>query len=281
MKKIAFQKYHALGNDFIIIDRMGQKTEKAGIVALAREICDRQTGIGADGILILHKSRAADCRFDIYNADGSWAEKSGNGLRIAAAHIFSHYFKKRELFLETARGVARAQIIRSGQGNFLIRVSLGKPDFRAARVPLKSRHKFHINLPLKMGKTEIVLTALSVGNPHAVIFVRDFGFDWQNVGRVIEICPHFPRRTNVEFARIVNRKKVILNDWERGAGATGSSGTGAAATVAAAVMNGFMDREAEVVFPRGSLFIEWSEVDDEIFLTGPVEPVAEGNYLLK
>jgi len=132
-----------------------------------------------------------------------------------------------------------------------------------------------------MGKTEIVLTALSVGNPHAVIFVRDFEFDWQNVGRVIEICPHFPRRTNVEFARIVNRKKVILNDWERGAGATGSSGTGAAATVAAAVMNGFMDREAEVVFPRGSLFIEWSEVDDEIYLTGPVEPVAEGNYLLK
>jgi len=146
---------------------------------------------------------------------------------------------------------------------------------------MKSRHKYHINLPVKVGNTNANITALSVGNPHAVIFVDNFNFDWQAVGRTIEISHHFPRRTNVEFVKIVSRHKIILNDWERGAGATGSSGTGASAAVVAGVINGFLNRQVEVVFPAGSLFVDWSDDDDNIYLTGPAEYSCRGVYFYR
>jgi len=280
MRKILFQKFHCLGNDFLVVDLIGKRSGSKNFNELAVDICDRNFGVGADGILILKTSRKCDCFLDIYNSDGSWAEKSGNGLRITAAYMAMQYKKKGRVVIETKCDKPTAQIVESGDKQLIVKVSLGKPAFETKKVPIKSRQKYHINCPMKIDKHEFVLTALSVGNPHAVLFVDNFDFDWEILGEIIENCPKFPNRTNVEFVKIVNRSKIILNDWERGAGATGSSGTGAGAAVTAGIINGFLNRTVEVVFPTGSLFIEWPSQDENIYLTGPVEYICRGEYLL-
>ncbi len=279
MRKIPFYKYHGLGNDFIVIDLLANRMVFSDLGKLALAICSRNSGIGADGIIVLSKSRDADCRMEIYNSDGSWAEKSGNGLRIAAAHFYAYHKPRKQIIIETATDISDAEIKRAGEKGFLMRVSLGRPQFESQLVPIKSKFKYHINCPTKINGKIIKLTALSVGNPHAVLFVNDFSFDWRVLGRNIETAPIFRNRTNVEFVKIVNRRKVVLNDWERGAGATGSSGTGAAAAVVAGVINGLLERKVEVVFPSGSLYIEWSDNKDSIHLTGPVQFIGHGIFL--
>lgn len=279
MKNILFQKFHCLGNDFIVVDLIRKRSASIDFNKLAVSICDRNRGVGADGILVLRTSRKLDCFLDIFNSDGSWAEKSGNGLRIAAAYMALQYKINKRVSIETVCDNPTAQIINSGKKQSIIKVSLGKPEFEAKKVPLKSKQKFHINSPIKIDKHDFVLTALSFGNPHAVLFVDNFDFDWHFLGGIIENSSVFPNRTNVEFVKIVNRSKVKLNDWERGAGATGSSGTGAAAATVAGIVNGFLNREVEVVFPTGSLQIDWPSQEENIYLTGPVEFVCRGEYL--
>jgi len=280
MKNILFQKFHCLGNDFVVVDLIGKRSTSIDFNMLAANMCDRNCGVGADGILVIRASRKFDCFLDIFNSDGSWAEKSGNGLRIAAAYMALQYKIKKRVSIETVCDNPTAQIIKSGKKQSIIRVSLGKPEFEAKKVPLKSKQKFHINSTIKIDKHDFVITALSVGNPHAVLFVDNFDFDWHFLGEIIENSSVFPNRTNVEFVKIVNRSKLKLNDWERGAGATGSSGTGAAAATVAGIVNGFLNREVEVVFPTGSLQIDWPSQEENIYLTGPVEFVCCGEYLL-
>ncbi len=278
MKEIEFFKYHGLGNDFLIIDLTGRRTVRMDFNDLARKICNRNFGVGADGILVLTRSKIADCCIDLFNSDGSWAEKSGNGLRIVAAYYYAHCARRKRLIFEINEETAESRIIRASKKLFSVRVSLGRPELEAKKVPMKSTGKYHINAPIVVEGAKLPVTVLSVGNPHAVLIVENFNFDWKQLGRIIESCSYFPYRTNVEFVKIVNRSKIILNDWERGAGATGSSGTGAAAAVTAGVVNGLLNRKAEVVFPSGSLFVDWREEDDNIYLTGPVEFICRGKY---
>jgi diaminopimelate epimerase len=278
MKKIDFFKYHALGNDFLIIDLRRKRNQAFDFNLLARKICFRNRGVGADGILVLTSSKRADCCIDLFNSDGTWAEKSGNGLRIVAAHYYNHDTRKKNLIFEINEDLAEAKIIKSSRDKYSVKVSLGKPLFKTELIPMKSKSKYHINEPIKIDGNDFPVTSLSVGNPHTVLFVDSFDFDWPELGFIIENSKYYPHRTNVEFVKILNRSKVILNDWERGAGATGSSGTGAAAAVVAGVVNGILNRKAEVVFPSGSLFIDWSEKDDNIYLTGPVEFICRGEY---
>ncbi len=280
MKKIEFFKYHALGNDFLIIDLQYRRIGGINFNRLAENICNRRSGVGADGILVLTKSKKADCCIDLFNSDGSWAEKSGNGLRIVTAYYYNYYKKKKNLSFMINDEIAEAKIIRAGKNIWSIKVSLGRPLLETKSVPMKSRQKFHINAPLKIENKNFPVTALSVGNPHTVLFVDNFDFDWKELGSIIENHNSFPNRTNVEFVKIKSHSKIILNDWERGAGATGSSGTGAAAAVAAGVVNGLLDRQSEVIFPTGSLFINWSEKDDIIYLTGPAEFICRGEYII-
>jgi diaminopimelate epimerase len=174
--------------------------------------------------------------------------------------------------------VAVIEVRKATSDSFIFRVILGPPEFETRKIPMKAAGKYHINQPIVIEGRKFPVTSLSVGNPHTVMFVDNFDFDWRELGRIIEQSQILPHRTNVEFAKIVNRRKIILNDWERGAGATGSSGTGAAAAVVAGVVNGLVDRQAEVVFPTGSLHIDWSEGDDNIILTGPAEYVCEGVF---
>nr|MBN2278012.1 diaminopimelate epimerase [candidate division Zixibacteria bacterium] len=279
MKKLEFYKYHALGNDFLVIDLINRRPGKIDYNRMALDMCSRNSGVGADGILVLSRSNRADCCIDLFNSDGSWAEKSGNGLRIAAAYYHRKYARRKKLIFEIGGDSVEARIIRVSLAETMVRVSLGRPEFETRRVPMKSKAQYHINAPLKIEGVKIPATILSVGNPHTVIFVDRFDFDWKLLGEIIENSRYFPHRTNVEFVRIVNRKKIVLNDWERGAGATGSSGTGASAAVAAGVVNGYLERAVEVVFPTGSLRVEWPVESDNIILTGPAVFVCRGEYV--
>ena len=275
--KVPFYKYHALGNDFLVV--AGTKLPSRRMTgALTQAICDRSTGVGADGLLYLSPSRKADIRADVFNADGGWAEKSGNGIRIVALHLRNTRRKKSVYGIEMGHSVNEAKLLKKIAGGYMICAEIGRPNFRAKSVPIKSRSQHVINQKLRIGREQIQATCLAVGNPHCVVPVDTFDFDWKALGQQIEHAPIFPKRTNVEFVRVVNRGKIEVAEWERGAGATGSSGTGAAAAVAAMVMLGLVDRQCEVVFEPGSLFVNWRSDNDTIELHGPVVFVASGTF---
>lgn len=276
--KIEFSKYEALGNDFIVIDGRRRRLSMARLSALATIICNRREGAGADGILYLSKTAEADIKADVFNADGSWAEKSGNGLRITAVHL-SRSMKSRAQF-HIFMGGERSSVTLDKRipNGCMVTAELGRPEFRAALVPVKCRSQYLINRPIRIGRRLVIATCLSIGNPHTVIAVDDFDFDWKELGRETEHAPIFPRGTNVEFVKVQSRAKLIVNDWERGAGATGSSGTGAAAAVCAMVTAGRVNRKCEVRFETGSLYVNWSADNNLIRLTGPVRHVMTGYY---
>ncbi len=277
--KIAFAKYHALGNDFLVVEsaRPWTRTRASKLVPA---MCNRRTGVGADGILLVSPSRVADKKVDVFNADGGWAEKSGNGLRIAGVHLAQ---KKgtRKLRLEMGGRVDEVVILGKNRDGFNVQADLGKPQFRAADVPIKTKYAYMINRPLRVGSETMQTTCLAVGNPHAVVIVKDFAFDWKRLGAVIEKHSAFPNGTNVEFVRVRSKSRIEVAEWERGAGATGSSGTGAAAAVAACVTLGLAKRKCEVQFEPGSLFIDWQVRSGTILLTGPVSYVMSGIFEAK
>ncbi|MFZ1683943.1 MAG: diaminopimelate epimerase [Candidatus Zixiibacteriota bacterium] len=276
---IPFVKYHALGNDFLTVESKTPWTRALGR-KLAFRICDRKTGVGADGVLLISPSKKAERRIDVFNADGSWAEKSGNGLRIAALHCLRKYRTRKSIVFEIGGRLDEVTILKRTKTGATVRANLGSPDFRASSVPIKSKSPYVINLPVKIGKTPVRLTALAVGNPHAVVVVDNFDFDWQSLGCAIETAPVFPNHTNVEFTRVINRRKIQVAEWERGVGPTGSSGTGAAASVAACVTLGLVERKCEVKFEPGSLHIEWDTRTGSMLLTGPVELVMSGEFVI-
>lgn len=278
--KIRFYKYHALGNDFILIENHADKVRPKALSSLARRICSRNTGIGADGLLVLGKSKKSLPKIDIYNSDGGWAERSGNGLRIAGLHLLIKSKSKKNVSFIMGGEKCQVSKIKSFKNGALFTTELGVAQFETRNVPVKSKSQFMINAPLKVNDTAFPVTCLSVGNPHTVLFVENFYFDWQEIGAAIESHPVFPKGTNVEFVKVLSRKKLCVKEWERGAGATSSSGTGAAAAVAASVMLGLAERKCSVEFETGKLTVSIRKSDDVTELTGPAEFICEGIYEL-
>ncbi|MBU0982562.1 MAG: diaminopimelate epimerase [candidate division Zixibacteria bacterium] len=276
--KILFHKYHALGNSFLVVMRSENRITAQRLPDLAQAICDPSSGVGGDGVAFLTASRKAQAKVDIYNADGSWAEKSGNGLRISALHLALHHDAGRKMVMETSTSLDEVRIGKRVDTGYFVSCDLGVPQFQTSAVPVRSEQEFLINSPLNFGPVELPVTCLAVGNPHTVIVVNDFDFEWQELGAEIETADVFPNGTNVEFVRPVNRSKIRVADWERGAGATGSSGTGAAAAVCALVMMGLVNRQCEVVFETGSLTVNWRDDTNVVELTGPVQFVMDGEY---
>lgn len=276
MVEIPFAKYHALGNDFLVIQRTKSPGKRPWDTAAA--ICDRHIGAGGDGVVCLSPSKFADHKIDIYNADGGWAEMSGNGIRIAGVWVSMHDKRQSRVRFETANGIVEVQLLTAPAEVTRVSVSIGAPNFDIKSLPMKFRNRRCINGRLKIGKQIVTMTCLSVGNPHAVVPVDNFDFDWRSLGAAIEKSSAFPRGTNVEFVKVRSRRKLEVMEWERGVGATGSSGTGAAAAVAAMVITGQVDRACEVRFPAGTLTIEWNAADESIHLKGPVTFVMRGTF---
>ena len=209
----------------------------------------------------------------IFNSDGSEAEMCGNGIRCLAKFVFERgIVNKKEFTVETKAGIIIPRITGEEKGKVKkVKVNLGKPRFQPREIPVVLEGEEVKNHPLKVGDKTFFFSALSLGNPHVVIF--EIPPVWEKYGREIENHPLFPKKTNVEFAEVTSRKEVMVKVWERGAGATLACGTGAAATLIAGVREGKLDRRATVYLPGGPLEVEWQE---EVYIEGPAEEVFEG-----
>ncbi|MDR7465580.1 MAG: diaminopimelate epimerase, partial [Armatimonadota bacterium] len=244
-----------------------------------RAICQRHTGVGADGILALVPSRRAAFGVRIFNPDGSEAEKSGNGLRILSRFLYDHGYTRRRTFtIETPGGIARTTLrLRAGQVG-AITVELGRASFQSTAVPVAGPPREVLDEPLVVDGESIRVTAVSLGNPHCVVFLDRLEVArLRHLGPRLETHPAFPQRTNVQLARVAARDRLEILIWERGAGETQASGTSAAAAAAAAARLGHAGRRVAVTMPGGRLAVRISP-DWTVHLTGPAEEVCAGTF---
>lgn len=274
-----FTKMHGLGNDFIVLD--GAEALPANASELAVRLCDRHFGIGADGLVYILPSQRADYMMRIINSDGSEAEQCGNAIRCAAKYIYDNGLVdagKTELTIETIGAGPQVVQLQIEAGRVSrVRVDMGEPVLAGLKVPTTIDAEPVLEHPVAVDGREFTFTAVSMGNPHCVIFVDDaVGFDLAAWGPKLETHPLFPRRINVEFATVKSRDYADMRVWERGAGPTLACGTGACATLVAGVLNGKMDRKGVVALKGGELLIEWSEADNRVYMTGPAETVYTG-----
>ena len=275
-----FVKSHGLGNDYIVID--GKKLKKKLSKKTIINICDRNYGIGSDGILILEKSKRADFKLIIYNPDGTQAEKSGNGLRIFSSFLFNHGYTKKKVFtIETKGGIVTSEFIKKTKNISYFKVDMGKAEFRSKDIPVKIKDILAISKKIKIKNKTFVFTSVSIGNPHCVIFLEQISSKIaKEYGPYIETNKIFPKRINVQFAKIINRNKVEAEIWERGAGYTLASGSSSCAIVSAGYKLGLLDYEVDVKMPGGTLKISIDK-NYNLNMEGPVEEICTGNLSFK
>ncbi|MBT9311165.1 diaminopimelate epimerase [Leptothoe kymatousa] len=281
---LPFSKYHGLGNDFILVDNRHQ-TAPLLTPTQAIQLCDRNTGIGADGVIFALPGEAgADYTMRIFNSDGSEPEMCGNGIRCMAQYLAD---------LDTAAGHPRqrphrytihtlaGQIVPTLQPDGQITVDMGEPRLMAAEIPTTLPGEKAIDVPLAVGDDTYQVTCVSMGNPHCITFVDNTdAVPLAVVGPLVETHGAFPQRTNAEFIQVVRSDYLKMRVWERGAGPTLACGTGACASLVAAVLNGKCDRKATVELPGGPLQIEWSASNNHIYMTGPAVRVFTGDAIL-
>ena len=272
-----FMKMHGLGNDFLVID--GRVPESVDYSALAKRACERHTGVGADGILVVEDSDAADIRMRIINSDGSEAEMCGNGIRCFAKYVYEQgIVKGTELTVETLAGIMRPTLIVRNGVVEQVRVDMGQPVLECSQIPVVGEGRC-IGRTLEVLGQTVEYTSVLVGVPHTIIFVDDPGaVDIDALGSAIEHAPVFPRRTNVNFAHVIDRNTVEMRTWERGCGRTLCCGTGASSTAVACVLNGKTGRSVDIRIALGTLHIDWAE-DDHVYMTGPAAAVCVGELL--
>lgn len=273
---LSFFKVHGLGNDFILFDFLSQEWPSAwqDLSSVARQLCHRQFGIGGDGLVLILPSSAADARMQIFNPDGSEAEMCGNAIRCVAKYLYERAGVKKEvLSIETKAGIMVPQLLVKGGRVEAVRVDMGPPRLERKEIPMSGPPGVVINEPLVLEGQTFYVTAVSMGNPHCVVFVPDVErVELAKWGPKLETHPLFPRKTNVEFVQVVNREAVRVRVWERGAGPTLACGTGACAVVVAGVLNNLTGHKVEVSLPGGVLLVEWAE-NNRVYMTGPAEEV--------
>lgn len=280
-----FTKVHGLGNDFVVVNAF-QEALPADLAALARAVCDRHFGIGADGLVLLLPAENPEnhLRMRIFNPDGSEPEMCGNAIRCFARLAWEDGLVKDTVIrVETLAGVVVPEVILGENGQVRgIRVDMGEPILERNLIPMQGPAGTVVNEPLQVGEYALHITAVSMGNPHAVTFVEDLSlFPWQTVGPLLESHPAFPRKVNAEFVQVVNRQEMIMRVWERGAGPTLACGTGACATLVAAVLNDLTERKATIHLAGGDLEIEWDASTNHVFMTGPATIVFTGKYQVR
>lgn len=271
-----------IGNDYIYIDCLHSCPDE--LPSLSREMSDRHFGIGSDGIILILPSETADFKMRIFNADGSEASMCGNGARCVAKYVHDkHLTDKLDITLETLSGVKHLFLkVNSDNEVTSVTVNMGAPSFSPVDIPAASSLNELIKYPIVTENPllpEIKLTAVSIGNPHAVVFLDEIDeIDLTAIGPFIENHPLFPARTNVEFVKVNSPNDITMRVWERGSGITMACGTGACASVAAAIANGLTDDEVTVHLDGGDLFIRMNRIDGHIYMTGNAETVFEGVY---
>jgi diaminopimelate epimerase len=286
---INFTKLQATGNDFVLINA---RNMSLNWITLARNICNRHFGVGADGIILLLNSDRANFEMRILNADGSEAQICGNGLRCFAKYVIDHHlYNGTKLTISTLAGIKTINATLSGGKVVRAEVNMGRPIFNANEIPVTigeggtkrftDSTKPILDYPLHLNGYDLLLSFVSMGNPHAVAFLSDTVADFPlaEVGPQIEHHPLFPEKTNFEIAHMINRNCIEVRVWERGAGETLACGSGACATAVISYLKGYANQEVDIMLTGGNLTISWDGTGD-VFLNGPVSEVFSGQWPL-
>jgi len=294
-KKIIFTKIEGLGNDYLFIEDWNESIKDPS--SLSKAISDRHFGVGSDGIILLLKNQVSECdvRMRIFNSDGSEAEMCGNGVRGFAKYIFDRNLISNQsncLSIQTVAGIIKTQVIlykpsirKVGLNEaILVRVNVGEPKMKVFSSSvlgvISSQNKVVTQENIDIDGRNFQITQVTVGNPHCILFVDHFEFDYQGLGKKIENHKIFqPFKTNVEFIQKINDSEINFRVWERGSGETLGCGTGACAAVVACVMNGYTKREVKVHLKGGDLNIQWNLEDNHIYMEGPTKEVFSGEYI--
>ncbi|MCR5417033.1 MAG: diaminopimelate epimerase [Pseudobutyrivibrio sp.] len=275
-----FTKMHGCGNDYVYVNLFEEKLENPAEISI--KVSDRHFGIGSDGLITIGPSTKADFRMRIYNADGSEAEMCGNGIRCVAKYVYDHKLTdKTEVTVETGAGVLTLVLfVKDGKVD-QVRVDMGEPILEPALIPVVAEGDKVIDEPIEVGGKTWNMTCVSMGNPHAVVFVDDTAsFELEKYGPLFENHERFPKRTNTEFVQILSRTEANMRVWERGSAETWACGTGTCATVMACILNGKTEDKVLVHLRGGDLTIEYDRATNHVFMTGPATEVFNGEIIL-
>jgi len=275
-----FTKMQGCGNDYIYINGFEETVTNPYELSIA--MSDRHFGIGGDGLVLILPSDNNDFRMRMFNADGSEAQMCGNAIRCVGKYVYDHKMTDKEtLEIETLAGVKVLELTIEDELVQTVRVDMGEPILDSGLIPVKIKGEKAPHVSITLEDETFDFTCVSMGNPHTITFVDEITDKQVHVyGPQIEDNPFFPEKTNVEFASIIDRTTIDMRVWERGSGETLACGTGSCATAVAAVLNGKADREVIIRLLGGDLYIEWDEVTNHVFMTGPAEVVFTGNWPL-
>lgn len=273
-----FTKMHGAGNDYIYVNCFEEKIENRSETAI--KVSDRHFGIGSDGLICIDPSDIADCKMDMYNADGSQGKMCGNGVRCVAKYAYDNGIaKKDEIAVETLSGIKYIKVAVKDGKVYEATVNMGEPILKPADVPAKFDGETAVNEPLDIDGKEYKVTLVSMGNPHCVTYVDDVhSVEIEKTGPLFENHKKFPERINTEFIKVVSPEKLEMRVWERGSGETLACGTGACASVVASVLCGYCKKDTLVTVKLlgGELKIKWSSEDNKVYMTGPAETICTG-----
>ena len=275
-----FTKMQGLGNDYVYVNCMEQMVEDAA--ETARRVSDRHFGIGSDGLILICPSDKADFEMRMYNADGSRGEMCGNGIRCVGKYVYDYGLTaKTSLSVETLGGIKHLFLeVEDGKVS-LVKVDMGPAILEPEKIPVTAEGSRVVDEPLQVDGKTFRMTCVSMGNPHAVIYVDDVqGMDLEKTGPSFENHERFPNRINTEFAHVLDRNTVEMRVWERGSGETLACGTGACAVAVASILNGYTEDQVTVRLLGGDLKIEWDREANKVYMTGPAEVVFDGEIRL-
>ncbi len=285
--KFKFTKMQGCGNDYIYVNGFTEKIPQEEKTELVRHISDRHFGIGGDGVIFINPSLEADFEMEMYNADGSRAEMCGNGIRCVAKYVYDKGLTdKTDISVISCGQIKYLQLfLKEGQVD-TVRVNMGAPELRPERIPvtvaeagMPLEKERIVNAPIIVQGKEYKMTCVSMGNPHAVIFLEDVtNLEIEQIGPYFENHERFPKRINTEFVKVLDKKTVQMRVWERGTGETLACGTGCCATVVACILNGLTDEKVTVKLLGGEIEIEWDREANLVYMTGPAVTVFEGEY---
>ena len=275
-----FTKMQGLGNDYVYVDCTRKMIEDPE--GTARFVSDRHFGIGSDGLILICPSEVADFEMKMYNADGSRGEMCGNGIRCVAKYVYDYGLTdKTAISIETLGGIKYLNLTVEDGKAVMIRVDMGTPGLSPEQIPIVAEGDRVIDESIQVDGVEYRMTGVSMGNPHAVVYVDDVqGMDLEKIGPFFEHHERFPKRINTEFARVLDRRTVEMRVWERGSGETLACGTGACAVAVASILNGLTEDAVTVKLLGGDLEIWWDRKENKVYMTGPAKVVFDGTIEL-
>ncbi|MDY3918356.1 MAG: diaminopimelate epimerase [Candidatus Limivivens sp.] len=275
-----FTKMHGIGNDYVYVNCFKETVENPG--AVAKFVSDRHFGIGSDGLILIKPSEKADFEMEMYNSDGSQGAMCGNGIRCVAKYVYDYGLTdKTEIRIDTKSGIKDLKLTIQDGKAVLVEVNMGSPCLKTAGIPFLSEKEEAVSEPLLVDGTLWKVTAVSMGNPHAVVYLEDVkGLDIEKIGPRFEHHPSFPDRVNTEFVRVLDDHTVEMRVWERGAGETMACGTGACAVAVASILNGYTKERVTVKLLGGDLEIFWDREANQVYMTGPAATVFDGEISL-